>query len=197
MVWPSSSNLRARACERPGHELRYCSRAKRGRERGTWRAPSPPPPLPGPPRGQLRGASDELLGSELFGRRKGAFTGAVADREGLLLGARGQSLLLDEIGEVSLRMQRMVLRALERSRPTVKHLGADEKIPLREIRFLFATERDIRADAQEGRFREDLLRRIEIVRILPPFASARISFPPSWGGPWRISKSLRVSPPPR
>lgn len=115
---------------------------------------------------------DELLGSELFGHRKGAFTGAVSSRKGLLLAAGGKTVFLDEIGEISPGMQRMLLRVVQRSHRTIKPLGADDEVPLPPLRFLFATNRDLEADARSGRFREDLLRRIDVVSVsVPPLRS--------------------------
>lgn len=121
---------------------------------------------------------DELLGSELFGHRRGAFTGALHDRKGLLVSARGKTLFLDEVGEVSPRMQRMLLKALERSRPRVKPLGADEEVPVADVRILYATNRDLRAEISAGRFREDLYRRIAVVLLsIPPLAARRDLLP--------------------
>lgn len=121
---------------------------------------------------------EELAASELFGHRKGAFTGATRDREGLLVAARGKTLFLDEVGELSEVCQRMLLRALERTRPTIKPLGADEEVPVRDVRFFFATNRDLFAEAEAGRFREDLLRRIAVVRFhLLPLRAQRDKIP--------------------
>jgi transcriptional regulator with PAS, ATPase and Fis domain len=115
---------------------------------------------------------DELLGSELFGHRRGAYTGAVSDRKGLLAAAAGKTVFLDEIGEISLAMQRMLLRVVQRSNRTIKPLGSDAEIPLPPMRFIFATNRNLEAEAAAGRFREDLLRRIDIVTItVPPLRS--------------------------
>lgn len=115
---------------------------------------------------------DELLGSELFGHRRGAYTGAVSDRKGLLASAAGKTVFLDEIGEISLAMQRMLLRIVQRSHRTIKPLGSDTEIPLPAMRFIFATNRDLEREAQEGRFREDLLRRIDVVTVtVPPLRS--------------------------
>ena len=111
---------------------------------------------------------DELLGSELFGHRRGAFTGAVADRKGILFAAAGKTVFLDEIGEISLAMQRMLLRVVQRSRRTIKPLGADAEIDLPPFRLLFATNRDLEDEVKTGRFREDLLRRIDVVAIATP-----------------------------
>lgn len=123
---------------------------------------------------------DDLLGSELFGHRKGAFTGAVASRKGLLLAAAGKTVFLDEIGEISPGMQRMLLRVVQRSNRTIKPLGADDEVALPPLRFLFATNRDLEADARTGRFREDLLRRIDVVSVAVPPLRARADLVPGY-----------------
>lgn len=117
---------------------------------------------------------DELLGSELFGHRKGAFTGATADRKGLLLSSAGKTVFLDEIGEISPRMQRMLLRAVQRSARKIKPLGADRELDCPPLRFIFATNRLLEEEVLRGNFREDLLRRIDVVTVeLPPLRKRR------------------------
>ncbi|RMH58319.1 MAG: sigma-54-dependent Fis family transcriptional regulator [Candidatus Hydrogenedentota bacterium] len=112
---------------------------------------------------------DELLGSELFGHVRGAFTGAVRDRKGLLAESAGKTLFLDEIGEISLKMQRMLLRVVQRSHRTFKPLGSDREMLVPDLRFLFATNRNLELLVSSGEFRQDLLRRIDIVTItIPP-----------------------------
>jgi two-component system response regulator HydG len=109
---------------------------------------------------------DALLESELFGHTRGAFTDARADRKGLFLQAEGGTLLLDEIGEMPGAMQVKLLRALEEN--TVRPVGGDREIPF-DVRVLTATNRDLEADVEEKRFREDLYFRINVVQIdLPP-----------------------------
>lgn len=108
---------------------------------------------------------DELLGSELFGHRKGSFTGAIADRKGILFAAGGKTVFLDEIGEISPKMQRMLLGAVQRSNRTAKPLGADSDLPLPPMRYIFATNRDLEHEVVAGSFREDLLRRIDVVTV--------------------------------
>lgn len=121
---------------------------------------------------------DELLGSELFGHVRGAFTGATADRKGLLVSARGKTVFLDEIGDVSPRMQRMLLGVLARSRRSVRPLGSDREVPVEDVRFILATNRDLEAEVAAGRFREDLLRRIDVVAIrLRPLRERRDLIP--------------------
>jgi transcriptional regulatory protein RtcR len=103
--------------------------------------------------------------SALFGHRKGAFTGAAADREGLLLRAREGVLFLDEIGELGLDEQAMLLRALEEKR--FLPLGADHEVTT-SFQLVCGTHRDLHARVREGRFREDLLARLDVWRFALP-----------------------------
>lgn len=125
---------------------------------------------------------DELLGSELFGHRRGAFTGAVSDREGILVAAEGKTVFLDEIGEISMKMQRMLLGVVQRSRRSIKPLGADKEILLGPLRFIFATNRNLEREVAEGRFREDLLRRIDVVSVRLPALRERPDLIPGYVG---------------
>jgi transcriptional regulatory protein RtcR len=104
----------------------------------------------------LRG---DQASSTLFGHRKGAYTGASADREGLLRAAHKGMLFLDEIGELGLDEQAMLLRALEERR--FLPLGADREVES-DFRLIAGTNRDLRRRVAEGRFREDLLARIDL-----------------------------------
>lgn len=97
--------------------------------------------------------------SALFGHRKGSFTGAVSDRPGLLRAAHGGVLFLDEIGELGADEQAMLLRALEEKR--FLPLGSDAEVES-DFQLLAGTNRDLRADAVSGRFRADLLARIDL-----------------------------------
>jgi two-component system response regulator HydG len=109
---------------------------------------------------------DTLLESELFGHVKGAFTDARTDRRGLFLQAEGGTLFLDEIGEMPLAMQAKLLRALEESR--VRPVGSEKEIAF-DARVLAATNRDLETAVEEGRFRNDLYFRIDVIQIdLPP-----------------------------
>jgi two-component system response regulator HydG len=109
---------------------------------------------------------DALLESELFGHVKGAFTDARSDRKGLFVQAQGGTLLLDEIGEMPLGMQPKLLRALEDGR--VRPVGGEKEIPF-DVRILAATNRDLETAVEEGRFRQDLFFRINVIQIdFPP-----------------------------
>jgi DNA-binding NtrC family response regulator len=109
---------------------------------------------------------EELIEAELFGHRRGAFTGAVADRVGLFETARGGTLLLDEIGEMPAHLQTKLLRVLQdrQARP----LGGGPLVTL-DFRLICATNCDLRAATQAGRFRQDLYFRINTITVsLPP-----------------------------
>jgi two-component system response regulator HydG len=107
-----------------------------------------------------------LLESELFGHARGAFTDAKSARQGLFVEASGGTLFLDEIGEMPLEMQVKLLRALQERR--VRPVGANTEVSF-DARIVTATHRDLEADVQTKRFREDLYYRINVVRIdVPP-----------------------------
>ncbi|RYY73976.1 MAG: sigma-54-dependent Fis family transcriptional regulator [Gammaproteobacteria bacterium] len=109
---------------------------------------------------------DTLIESELFGHEKGAFTGAATNREGLVAAADGGTLFLDEIGELPLEAQARLLRVLQEGE--VRPLGSVESRKV-DVRLVAATHRDLRKLAKEGKFREDLYFRINVVQLsLPP-----------------------------
>ncbi len=108
----------------------------------------------------------ELLESELFGHVRGAFTGATGERLGCFRAADGGVLLLDEIGDMALDVQAKMLRALQEGEVTP--LGGHRTVKV-DVRVVAATHRDLRAAVREGRFREDLLYRLDVLSIrLPP-----------------------------
>jgi DNA-binding NtrC family response regulator len=110
--------------------------------------------------------TETLLESELFGYERGAFTGATHAKRGLLESARGGTVLLDEIGEMSLALQAKLLRVIEQRE--VQRVGALKPIPI-DVRFLAATHRDLDAEARAGRFRADLFFRLNgITLAIPP-----------------------------
>ncbi len=109
--------------------------------------------------------SRELIASELFGHRRGAFTGAVEQRRGAFESADGGTLFLDEIGELPLDVQPVLLRALETGE--VRPVGGDRVESVR-VRVVSATHRDLERDVREGRFREDLYYRLAVLKLQVP-----------------------------
>ncbi|MCH9688929.1 MAG: sigma-54 dependent transcriptional regulator [Deltaproteobacteria bacterium] len=112
---------------------------------------------------------ENLLESELFGHAKGSFTDARNDRTGLFSQANGGTLFLDEIGEIPLSMQPKLLRALEERK--VRPVGTNVEIDI-DVRIVAATNRDLEAAVEDGRFREDLFFRVNVIHVdLPPLRS--------------------------
>ena len=108
----------------------------------------------------------ELMESELFGHKKGSFTGAAQDKQGLIQSAHGGSLFLDEIAELPLAMQVKLLRAVQEKR--IRPLGSDTEIDV-DFRVISATHQDLEALVQQGKFRQDLYFRIHVMDLtLPP-----------------------------
>ncbi|MBI5345011.1 MAG: sigma-54-dependent Fis family transcriptional regulator [Deltaproteobacteria bacterium] len=109
---------------------------------------------------------DGLLESELFGHERGAFTGAVSQRQGRFEAADTGTMLLDEISEMDMKLQAKLLRVIQEKE--VERLGGKEPIPL-DIRIIATTNRDMKKEVREGRFREDLYYRLNIFPLtLPP-----------------------------
>lgn len=113
---------------------------------------------------------EQLLENELFGHVKGAFTGAVAARKGLLEEAHGGTFFLDEIAEASLPIQVKLLRVLEER--SIRRLGDNRSIPV-DIRIIVATNRDLQVAVREKAFREDLFHRLDVIRIHLPLLRER------------------------
>jgi transcriptional regulator with GAF, ATPase, and Fis domain len=111
------------------------------------------------------GVPTGLFASELFGHRRGAFTGAIDARKGAFESAHGGTLFLDEIGELPLDVQPLLLRALETGE--IRAIGGDESKYVK-VRLIAATNRDLAQEVRDGHFREDLFYRLAVVRIRVP-----------------------------
>ena len=121
------------------------------------------------------GLPETLIESELFGHTRGAFTGALAERQGLFRAAHGSTLFLDEIGELPLHLQPKLLRVLESGQVTP--IGSDRPVTV-DTRLIAATNRDLGEEMRCGRFREDLFYRINVVElVVPPLSEQREAIP--------------------
>ncbi|MCB1185305.1 sigma-54-dependent Fis family transcriptional regulator, partial [bacterium] len=118
---------------------------------------------------------EELIESELFGAVKGAYTGATQTRDGKFLQAHGGTLFLDEIGDMSLKAQAKVLRALQEGE--IERVGGNDTVRV-DVRVLAATNKDLAAEAAAGTFREDLFFRLNVVPIhVPPLRARAADIP--------------------
>jgi len=107
----------------------------------------------------------ELMESEFFGHKKGSFTGATDDKEGLIRSAEGGTLFLDEVGDLPLHMQVKLLRVIQER--AVRPVGGTQEVPV-DVRYLSASHRDLAAMVAEGEFREDLYYRINVIDLRVP-----------------------------
>ncbi|KQO16287.1 Fis family transcriptional regulator [Acidovorax sp. Leaf76] len=118
---------------------------------------------------------ENLLEAEFFGARKGSYTGASQDRDGYFQAARGGTLFLDEIGDLPIAMQSKLLRAIQER--SVRPLGSTQEETV-DVRIVSATHRDLAADVQSGRFRQDLYYRLNVIEIvIPPLRERREDLP--------------------
>ena len=119
--------------------------------------------------------SRELVESELFGHEKGAFTGAVARREGKFEAANGGTLFLDEIGDMALETQAKLLRVLQEQ--VFERIGGNQPLNV-DVRIIAATNQDLESMIEQGKFREDLYYRLKVVEVrVPPVRERREDVP--------------------
>nr|HED16025.1 sigma-54-dependent Fis family transcriptional regulator [Gammaproteobacteria bacterium] len=107
----------------------------------------------------------ELMESEFFGHKKGSFTGAVSDKQGLFQAAQGGTLFLDEIAELPMHMQVKLLRAIQEK--AIRPIGGHQEIPI-DVRILSATHKDLAIKVKNDEFRQDLFYRINVINITVP-----------------------------
>lgn len=118
---------------------------------------------------------ENLLETEFFGAKKGAYTGSVQDREGFFQAAKGGTLFLDEIGDLPLAMQSKLLRAIQER--CVRPVGSTQEVPV-DVRIVSATHKDLPAEVTAGRFRQDLFYRLNVIDIvIPPLRERREDLP--------------------
>ena len=123
------------------------------------------------------GVPDSLLESELFGHMRGSFTGAYRDKPGLLEQAHGGTMFMDEVGEMSLRMQALLLRFLEDG--DIQRVGAERRTGTVNVRIVAATNRVLLDRIAAGAFREDLYYRLNVIHlVIPPLRERREDIPP-------------------
>jgi two-component system response regulator PilR (NtrC family) len=134
----------------------------------------------------------ELMESELFGHRKGSFTGAVADKPGLVQAAEGGTLFLDEVADLPFAMQVKLLRLIQEK--TARPIGNQREEPV-DVRILSATHRDLGELVADGRFREDLYYRINVIELRVPALRERLGDIPELAGAIIARLTLRMSIP--
>jgi len=139
---------------------------------------------------------ETLLEAEFFGVRKGAFTGANADRDGFFQAANGGTLFLDEIGDLPIAMQSKLLRAIQER--AVRAIGATTEQTM-NVRIVSATHKDLAVEVQAGRFRQDLFYRLNVIGIKVPPLRDRLADLPAIADALlaRIAREAGVTPPPR
>ena len=139
---------------------------------------------------------ETLLESEFFGARKGSYTGANADRDGFFQTANGGTLFLDEIGDLPFAMQSKLLRAIQER--AVRPIGGSTEQTM-NVRIVSATHKDLAAEVQAGRFRQDLFYRLNVIEIkVPPLRERRIDLPAIADALLaRIAREAGVTPAPR
>jgi two-component system response regulator PilR (NtrC family) len=136
----------------------------------------------------------ELMESELFGHKRGSFTGAVTDKKGLVQAAEGGTLFLDEVADLPLHMQVKLLRLIQEK--AVRPIGEQREVPT-DVRILSATHKDLAALVAEGRFREDLYYRVNVIEIKVPPLRARLEDVPDLARAvlYRLAKRSKMAVP--
>ena len=131
--------------------------------------------------------------SEFFGHKKGSFTGAHQDKQGLFLAANGGTLLLDEVADLPLAMQVKLLRAIQEK--SVRAVGAEEEISV-DVRILSATHKDLAKEVQNNQFRQDLFYRINVIELQVPSLRERIEDVPLLAGKFlnQFAKEADIPP---
>jgi DNA-binding NtrC family response regulator len=141
------------------------------------------------------GVPDSLLESELFGHVRGSFTDAYRDKRGWLEQAQGGTIFLDEVGEMSLRMQALLLRFLENGE--IQRVGSERVATVVDVRVIAATNRNLLARVGEQSFREDLYYRLNVIHVaIPPLRERKEDVAPLFGHFFRtFSKQYSVPQP--
>src|SRR5579883_1753306 len=136
----------------------------------------------------------ELMESELFGHKKGSFTGAVADKKGLIQSAEGGTLFLDEIADLPLHMQVKLLRVIQEK--AVRPIGEQAETPI-DVRILSATHKNLGNLVAEGKFREDLYYRVNVIELRVPSLRERIEDVPELAEAVlrRLGRRMKITPP--
>src|ERR1022692_2086404 len=136
----------------------------------------------------------ELMESELFGHKRGSFTGAVSDKKGLIQSAEGGTLFLDEIADLPLHMQVKLLRVIQEK--TIRPVGEQSETPI-DVRFLSATHKDLAQLVAEGKFREDLFYRVNVIELRVPALRERPADVPELAEAMlrRLGRRLKMAPP--
>src|SRR5271163_1104048 len=136
----------------------------------------------------------ELMESELFGHKRGSFTGAVSDKKGLIQSAEGGTLFLDEIADLPLHMQVKLLRVIQEK--AVRPVGEQAEVAV-DVRILSATHRNLSALVAEGKFREDLFYRVNVIEIRVPSLRERPEDVPELAEAIlrRLGRRMKITPP--
>jgi two-component system response regulator PilR (NtrC family) len=136
----------------------------------------------------------ELMESELFGHKRGSFTGAVGDKKGLIQGAEGGTLFLDEIADLPLHMQVKLLRVIQEK--AVRPIGDAAEVPI-DVRILSATHKNLGSLVAEGKFREDLFYRVNVIELRVPSLRERAEDVPELAESVlrRLGRRMKIAPP--